>query len=329
MSDYLIREILQDYSRQRAENQRALRQRRAELYESLPDLREIDAQMAKIGRDISEAILQEPEKTDSLLQELKATLDALKSEKAVLLTDHGISPQYLELEYRCEKCKDTGYLDDQTRCQCLNQRLVSAAYKMSNIEKQLEKQNFNHFDLNVFSSQILPKEQLTQRENMKIILAETENFVDTFPNGKNILMYGTSGLGKTFLCNCIAKALIDRGHTVIYQTPFSIIQLLERRAFTDRGNAFVQMAYDQLFSVDLLIIDDLGTEVPNSFTIGEFYNIINARILAEKSTVLSTNIKLSEIRTLYNDRIDSRIKGHYQLLKFFGPDVRWETRRNG
>ena len=86
------------------------------------------------------------------------------------------------------------------------------------------------------------------------------------------------------------------------------------------------MAYEQLFSVDLLIIDDLGTETPNSFTIGEFYNIINARILSEKSTILSTNIKLSEIRTLYNDRIDSRIKGHYQLMKFFGPDIRWETR---
>jgi DNA replication protein DnaC len=326
MSDYLIREILDDYARVRAENQRALRQRRAELYENLPALQAIDAQMGRIGREISEAILQEPQNTAALMQELKATLNALKSEKAVLLTDHGIPPAYLEPTFRCEKCQDTGYLNDNTRCTCLNQRLISAAYKMSNVERQLEKQNFNHFDLMVFSAEILPKERLTQRENMKMMLAESEDFVQSFPNGKNLFMYGTSGLGKTFLCNCIAKDLIDRGYTVIYQTPFSIIQLLERRAFTDRNNPLVQMAYDQLFTVDLLIIDDLGTENPNSFTIGEFYNIINARILAEKSTILSTNIKLSEIRALYNDRIDSRIKGHYELMKFFGPDVRWETR---
>ena len=134
-----------------------LRQRRAELYDNLPELKAIDAQMAHIGREISEAILNHPENTEALLHELKATLDALKTEKAVLLTDHGISPKYLELSFNCEKCKDTGYLEDNTRCSCLNQRLISAAYKMYNIEKLLEKQNFDHFDLNVFSTEILPK----------------------------------------------------------------------------------------------------------------------------------------------------------------------------
>jgi DNA replication protein DnaC len=196
---------------------------------------------------------------------------------------------------------------------------------MSNIEKQLSVQNFEHFDLTVFSLEKGAKDAISQRDNMKQILSEAESFVQDFPNSQNLFFYGASGLGKTYLCNCIAKSLLDSGHSVIYQTPFSIINIIEKKTFTDKSNTFVQMAYAQLTEADLLIIDDLGTETPNSFTISEFYNIINSRILANKSTIISTNIKLSEISSFYNDRIDSRIKGHYKLLKFFGPDIRWEV----
>lgn len=317
-------EILETYRTLQEKNKYDRKMRRIALYEKIPRIAQIDLKMSQISAQISKSILVSPAKADALLNKLKQELDALKSEKVVLLTDHNIPADYLEFRYTCYKCKDTGFTAEQTRCRCFNQKLISKAYEMSGIEQQLEKQNFDHFNLEVFSTQILPKERLSQRENMMKILSEAESFVKGFPNGKNLLFYGSSGLGKTYMCNCIAKALLDKGHSVIYQTPFSIINILEKKTFTDKGNSFVQMAYDQLFQVDLLIIDDLGTESANSFTISEFYNIINARILKEKSTIISTNIKLSELVSFYNDRIDSRLKGHYQLVKFYGPDIRWE-----
>jgi len=317
-------EILESYRMLQEKNKHDRKMRRIALYEKLPRIAQIDLKMSQISAEISKTILKSPNQTDALLKKLKKELDGLKSEKVVLLTDHNIPADYLDLHYTCKKCKDTGFTSDQTRCSCLNQKLISKAYEMSGIEQQLEKQNFNHFNLEVFSTQILPKEKLTQRENMMQILSDTEAFVKEFPKGKNLLFYGSSGLGKTYMCNCIAKSLLDKGHSVIYQTPFSIINILEKRSFTDKGNAFVLMAYEQLFEVDLLIIDDLGTESANTFTISEFYNIINSRILKDKSTIISTNIKLSELVSFYNDRIDSRLKGHYQLIKFFGPDIRWE-----
>ena len=317
-------EIMESYRTQQELSKAARKRRRLDLYERLPKLAEIDLKMSQISAEISKTLLKSPQKTEVLLNGLKRELDALRGEKAVLLTDRGIPPHYLDLEYKCKKCKDTGFLEDNSRCSCFKQKLISKAYEMSGIEQQLDKQNFNHFNLSVFSTQHLPKEKLTQRENMMQILSESEAFVSAFPKAQNLLFYGSSGLGKTYMCNCIAKALLDKGFSVIYQTPFSIINILEKRTFTDKNNTFIQMAYDQLFEVDLLIIDDLGTESANSFTISEFYNIINSRILKDKSTIISTNIKLSEIASFYNDRIDSRLKGHYRIMRFFGPDIRWE-----
>lgn len=317
-------EIMESYRTQQELSKAARKRRRLDLYERLPKLAEIDLKMSQISAEISKTLLKSPQKTEVLLNGLKRELDALRGEKAVLLTDQGIPPHYLDLEYKCNKCKDTGFLEDNSRCSCFKQKLISKAYEMSGIEQQLDKQNFDHFNLSVFSTQLLPKEKLTQRENMMHILSESEAFVSAFPKAQNLLFYGSSGLGKTYMCNCIAKALLDKGFSVIYQTPFSIINILEKRTFTDKNNTFIQMAYEQLFEVDLLIIDDLGTESANSFTISEFYNIINSRILKDKCTIISTNIKLSEIASFYNDRIDSRLKGHYRIMRFFGPDIRWE-----
>lgn len=319
------RAIFENYKRQQDLNKYDRKMRKLALYERFPRLQEIDLHMSQIGAEISKAIMKSPQDAEIMLQELKLSLDTLKSEKAMIMINNNIPSDYLELHPKCSKCNDTGYLETNERCPCFNQKLISVAYQMSNIETQMEKQNFDHFNLDVFSNEPLAKEKLTQRENMMQILSESEAFVKSFPNTKNLLFFGSSGLGKTYLCNSIAKSLLDKGYSVIYQTPFGIINILEKKTFTDKDNEFIQMAYDQLFNCDLLIIDDLGTETANNFTINEFYNILNTRIINEKSIIISTNIKLSEIASFYNDRIDSRIKGHFELIKFYGPDVRWEV----
>ncbi len=325
MANNTIKDILNQYQSLRDYNKLMLKERKQKIYESHPTLADIDLQISQIGSDISKAILKNPKNAAIMLDELKMTLEQLKLKKAIYLTDHNIPIDALSLQYQCQKCEDTGFDKSGGRCSCFTQKLIDMAYEMSNVQKVMNKQNFSHFDLSIFSTEPTGREPLSQRENMMNILAEAEAYVKAFPQGKNILLYGSSGLGKTFLCNCIAKSLLDSGYSVIYQTPFSIIHILEKKAFTDKTNPLVLVAYEQLFQCDLLIIDDLGTETANTFTISEFYNIINTRILNEKSTIISTNIKLSELSAAYNDRIDSRIKGHYQLIKFYGPDVRWET----
>ena len=238
-------DILESYRTLQEKNKHDRKMRRKALYESIPRIGQIDLEMSKISADISKSILVSPAQSEILLLQLKKKIDQLKSEKMVLLTDHDISPLYLELQYTCEKCKDTGFLPSQSRCSCFTQKLIDKAYEMSGVKRQLQIQNFNHFDLSIFSTQHLPKEQLTQRENMMQILSEAEAFVAHFPSGTNLLFFGSSGLGKTYLCNCIAKSLIDKGYSVIYQTPFSIINILEKKTFTDKNNTFVQMAYEQ------------------------------------------------------------------------------------
>lgn len=319
-----MKDILENYQLKRSENKKKLKERRMKLYQTYPELAEIEKQMGHIGAEISKSILTSPQHGEAMLNELKHTLDMLKTEKAKFFIENNIPMDSLEVHYDCKKCMDTGYTQDKRRCVCFNQQLIDLAYEMSNIKKQLHHQNFDHFNLSIFSNEPNESTGISQQENMAHLLSEAESFIQNFPKGENLFFYGSSGLGKTFLCNCMAKALIDKGFSVIYQTPFNIIQILEKKQFSDKSNPLVLAAYNQLFHCDLLIMDDLGTETANTFTISEFYNIINTRILNEKSTIISTNIKLSEIASFYNDRIDSRIKGHYQLFKFFGPDVRWE-----
>lgn len=167
---------------------------------------------------------------------------------------------------------------------------------------------------------------MTPRENMLDILSIAEGFISNFDenNGDNLLFYGTTGLGKTFLCNCIAKALLDKNKIVIYQTAFTILDILERRRFGKSSSEMSDYQYNLLFSSDLLIIDDLGTEVSNTFTNAEIFNIVNTRIIAGKKTLISTNLTPKEISEIYTDRVFSRILDKFIPLKFYGKDLRWE-----
>ena len=198
---------------------------------------------------------------------------------------------------------------------------------MSNIETNLLKDNFKNFDIDVFKDEPFEGETMTPRENMMDIVGIAEGFIANFydSNEDNLLFYGTTGLGKTFLCSCIAKALLDKDKIVVYQTAFTILEILERKRFgnhkRDNNNAY---EYDLLFDADLLIIDDLGTEVTNTFTNAEIFNIVNTRIIKGKKTIISTNLTPKEISSIYTDRVFSRILQKFIPLKFYGHDLRWE-----
>ena len=282
--------------------------------------------MRKTGLEMSKAIIANPDNYEVTIKEAKERIEKLKMEKAYLLTESNIELDYMDLKYECSKCEDTGYIDGINRCNCLKQELVSQAYMMSNLEHVLEKENFKNFNINIFKDEPFEDEVMTPRENMLDILGISEAFINDFdsPNGDNLLFYGTTGLGKTFLCNCIAKALLDKNKIVIYQTAFTILDILEERRFGKGDKELSNYQYELLFDADLLIIDDLGTEVSNTFTNAEIFNIVNTRLLRSKKTIISTNLTPKEISDIYTDRVFSRIFDKFNPLKFYGNDLRWE-----
>ncbi|MBM7615550.1 ATP-binding protein [Alkaliphilus hydrothermalis] len=319
-----INDILRDLERRRDKAKREKEQRIEEIYSKIPRIAEIDSEITRISINISRSILNQAGDPTKALSELKSRLEVLKQEKAFLLTENNVPVQYLEEQYQCAQCQDRGFLTTGEKCSCLKQQLINRAYSMSNLTNVLSKENFQSFNINLFSNESVAGQDLSPRENMLQVLNVCEGFVFNFEknNEENLLFYGPTGLGKTFLTNCIAKALLDKGKIVVYQTAFKIFEVLEGIRF---HNAQDKSSYQLLFDADLLIIDDLGTEITNTFTNSELFNIINSRLLANKKTIISTNLTLKDIMTSYDDRIFSRLFSKYTLLKFYGNDLRWQT----
>ncbi len=326
MNNNILREISLEYEKKRDRQQRDRQRRIDEVYKKIPAIKRIDEDIERVSLSMAKKIIQNPQGYKSIAEETKNSIESLKMEKAFLLTESNIQSDYMELNYYCSTCKDTGYLESGEKCNCLKQELASRAYRMSNIGGVLQKENFKTFNIEVFSNNKFPGEDMTPRENMVDIVGIAEGFIDHFDeaNGENLLFYGTTGLGKTFLCNCIAKALLDKNKIVIYQTAFTILDILERRKFGKDTSEVNDYQYNLLFDADLLIIDDLGTEVTNTFTNAEIFNIVNTRIIAGKKTLISTNLTPSEISDIYSDRVFSRILARFVPLKFYGMDLRWE-----
>ncbi len=324
MKNNYIKDIIKEYEEIRKINEHALDQRKSEVYEKIPRLRKIDSELASTGARIARVALSGSSDVESELQNLKNYIASIRREKAFLLTEGNFPLSYLELQYDCTNCLDTGFDSSGLRCSCFKQKLISKAYRMSNIESILEIENFKTFNLDFFSDAPYGDEKLSPKQNMSQNLSICEGFTLNFnnPKEKNLILYGQPGLGKTFLCNCIAKALIDKGHIVVYQTAFKILEILEKHKFSREKDFAVEMAYELLFDADLLIIDDLGTEMANAFTNSELFNILNSRLLSSKKTVVSTNLSRLEMSKVYSHRISSRINAYYMPLKFFGKDIR-------
>ena len=326
-----FKDVMRAYESDRDRAAALLKERRAEVYRRLPRVLEIDSKLSQLGIDAAKQILLEGSGGDELLQSLRMQSESLKSEKELLLSKDGVPEGYFADIYRCIICQDTGYVESSSvRCQCLKQRLIDKYYDLSNIRGLLAEENFDTFDLRYYSDIVNPTQGLSPHRNMQIIYQVALNFVEDFDHKfQNLLFYGDTGLGKTFLCNCIAKDLLDRGHTVLYVTAPRIFKLVEDYRFNRDEMFEPDDAVDAVTDVDLLILDDLGAEFGTVVTSAALFNIINQRLLAKKATVISTNLSPAEFETQYSDRIVSRFLGHYKMSKFYGDDIRARKKYEG
>ncbi|MEG2195724.1 MAG: ATP-binding protein [Peptostreptococcaceae bacterium] len=327
MNSEKIRSIFLKYEQRRDKNEFELEQRQNEISLKIPELKYIDDEISKIGLRLTKAVLINPNSRENIVNKSKEEINELRLKKDSLLRNHGIDFDYLEMKFNCNVCEDKGFLSTGEKCKCLKQEIINEAYKMSNLDKVLNKENFSNFNFNIFSPNKPENGSISPRENMLDIFSICENFVLDFDkeNDENLLFYGSTGLGKTYMCNCIAKDLLDRGYVVIYQTSFRILEIIEDYKFRKNpDNKLADENYKNLFDCDLLIIDDLGTELNNSFTSGEIFNIVNTRLISGKKIIISTNLTPSQLGKTYTQRTLSRILDKFRLIKFIGNDLRWE-----
>lgn len=298
------------------------------IYNEFPALSEIDQKLSSLALStMKELAINNNEK---ILKDFNKKIEELKKEKEKILASIGNRVQLMQPQYECKKCKDTGYILDGNStkmCSCLTQKIYDIEYNKSNIHN-LEKQNFKNFNINLYSTKIEPQKyesDISPRENIELILKICKDFIHHFDDveEKNLLFTGKTGLGKTFLSSCIANELLKQGKTVLYQTASVMLDTIIGYRF---GKTNIPSdIYDHLLNVDLLIIDDLGTEGVNNMKLVELFNIINSRLLnTNKSTktIISTNLSIKDIFNNYQDRIGSRIAGYYDIYYFFGDDLR-------
>ncbi len=313
--------IMREYDNIRTSNQHILDKRFDEVYNQVPQLKNIDEQIISLSMQNARARILGEDADNNLTEQLAQ----LNNRKAECLASIGRPADYLDGIYTCPLCKDTGYIS-QERCSCFKKKAIELVYHDSNLKNITQSENFNTFSYEWYQDDVPnPVTGLTPRGNIKKVVTIAKDFVKNFDSEfSNIVFYGSTGTGKTFLSNCIAKELLDSSHSVIYLTAIELFDKLSKRDFSKDGkyNDSSEFAADYLTECDLLIIDDLGTEVSNTYTSSKLFYLINERLLRRKSVVISTNFSLNEFRDAYSERVFSRIASSYRFVNIFGKDIR-------
>jgi len=319
-----LRKIFNQYDENRM-RARVERDKRVEkINNNYPKLKEIDSEITKLGLENFKNILNNPEKSAEYNLSFEENLKNLKKKKEKYLIENNIPKDFDEVKYTCEKCLDTGYIDNE-KCPCLIQKIIDVHYEMSNMKSMLH--DFSEFSFDYYTDKKIEKLGITERENIEDIYNKSLNFCENV-NSKNLLFYGGCGLGKTFLSSCIAKKMLDSGKSVVYETSVSLFSDYEDYKFGKRNDNFDE-TMEILYNADLLIIDDLGTEVSNPISSQFFLDIINKRAALSKKVIISTNLTMEGIRKKYTDRLFSRLYESFEILNFVGNDVRIQKLING
>ncbi|WP_171903873.1 ATP-binding protein [Cellulosilyticum sp. I15G10I2] len=319
--EFHYKRLIREYDIKRTSAVKEQRRRAKEVYLKVPQIEEIDKILSQSGVQLVRSMLKEPNTLS--IENFRKNSEDLMFTKKMLLVEAGFPEDYLEILYECASCEDTGFIDNKP-CICFRQGLINIAYEQSNLKNILQIENFNGFNLNYYSKQVDPASGRSPYTNMEKIYQICVGFIENFETKKqNLLFYGHTGLGKTFLCNCIAKELLDRNYTVLYLTSPQLFKLFEESRFhredmMDEAKAMLST----LFTVDLLIIDDLGTESSSTFTGSDLFDVLNTRYLHQNATIISTNVAPNDWNKYYSERIVSRVFGNYTNLKFIGSDIR-------
>ena len=302
--------IREEYSKKYLIAREKAEQRSLEVYAKVPELLSLDTMLAATASSIMMAVSSD--NAQEKIAEVRRNNEALVKQRGEILKAYGYPEDYTDVHYECDKCGDTGYVDTKM-CSCMRRALVEAGYRSSGIWSLMKTQSFDNFSVGYYSN---PEDMKRVSDGLR---RYAENFgKDTY---KNFLFIGGTGLGKTHLSTAVAAKVVERGFDVQYVSACSMISDFEAKRFGYR-EAKESVNTDRYYEADLLIVDDFGTEISNKFTLSCFYEVINSRMIAGKSTIINTNLGKNEIRERYGDRITSRLFGEYLPVLFSGTDIR-------
>lgn len=326
MADSLtVNKIFNEYEELRTKASNERRNRIDEIYASVPRIKEIDDKIYSLGFGNMQNILKNPDEADKYNSEMKEKFRILKAEKQKLLEENNIPADYDAYKYECADCSDTGFTPDGKRCRCFTQKLINEAYMKSNLGDVLKKQNFDTFSFNYYSKDKSDYE-ISPYDNMVKIYSRCKSYCENFDNEvKSLLFSGSTGLGKTFLSSCIAKDIIDREKIVVYVRATRLFNMYEDYKFGRNNDKSI---IDNLYSADLLIIDDLGTEPQNKNNTSFLFDIVCERLSNGKKLIINTNLSINELAKIYSSRFASRIYEGFEVYKFYGNDIRIEKLKN-
>lgn len=311
----------------------AFRRRRQEIYERLPRVREIDAQLRTTAPQLIALALRRGEDPAAQIEALRRENLALQQERAAILTAAHLPPDALTQRPRCALCGDTGYTEDGQMCDCLRQYYVREQNRELSKLLNIGAQSFDTFEMDYYSKAVWPEYGMSPFDNMDLIRETCWRYARSFGKGSgSLLLTGTPGLGKTFLSACIAREVSQNGFSVVYDTATHIVGQFETDKFRRGGEGEIEEAAADVrryLECDLLIIDDLGTELVTPFVQDALYQLINSRIVTERATICNSNLDETAIRKRYSPQIASRLCGEYRMLRFFGEDIRKIKQRRG
>lgn len=326
MQSEAYKKVERDFSVKRQHAQSDARRFKKNVYDDNPKLAEIEDKINKISiKSIKSRIFSDDLSRQIEQDKLTSQLERLNKQFEEQLSLIGLSRKDFEPKYECQKCNDTGFVGNKM-CSCFNQQLINESFKQSNMLK-VKDENFSTFDFGYYSSSNDKEKYGIEKsplENIDAIRKLAYNFSHSLedPAQKNLLFTGSTGLGKTFLANCVASETIKQGKSVIYQTAPILLDKMVDYKFKFNKTDSEKEEYDKIFDVDLLIIDDLGTEAMNSAKFSELFNILNTRLLKNKKILISTNLTPQEIKREYEERIFSRFVGDFIICRFVGEDIR-------
>lgn len=311
-------------AKEKADRETEYQRHLIEAYSRLPQLWEIDCKMQQTMTAAVQAVFSQNAGMEAL-EEAKKENMALQQQRKVLINAN-FEEGYLDDTPVCSKCGGNGYVGT-AMCECLQERCRQEQKKELSL-LACGKESFSQFQLDYYSDQYDPKYGASPRDIMKLVLERCCRYASTFTeNSRNLILVGGTGLGKTFLSACIASEVADKGYSVIYETASRLFNKLEQAKFTGSEEARNETAKYQ--SCDLLILDDLGTEMPSLFVTAALYSLLNERLLSGKPMIISTNLNADEVARRYSPQIASRLQGEFIRLVLVGDDIRVLKNRRG
>lgn len=301
----------------RMNNETVKSTRTEEVYSKIPEIKELDAKILSLGSDFARNAFKGGKES---FEEFKEKMMDINEKKAELLVEGGFDITYLDNIYNCRKCLDTGSVNGKY-CECFVNKVREIAYSESNLPLIMDKKSFDDFRLDIYEDDDSP---FSPRKCMETIRDCCEEYAADFPSSyENILMIGETGLGKTFLSSCIAKEVLNKGFSVYYQPAYRIFSVFEDHRFgTESQKELLKLQIEDIYNYDLLIIDDLGTEMVTAYTAEVLFDLINTRINKNKNMIINTNLTLENLETIYSPRITSRLIGNFTQYHFKGEDIR-------